>query len=123
MPYSLTGLASIGTFVKSPRMPRKRSAITNGTSRARNSIELAISPPTSSKRQSSTKSVSSTKRKSERPLVKPSLQRAASALLEGVEDTEASPDEGQSQNPDLVERDQAAQERLPVVNSEILPLP
>lgn len=43
--------------------------------------------------------------------------------MEAPGDREASPDEGESQNPDLDSSDQATQPRKPSVNSDILPLP
>jgi UV DNA damage endonuclease len=106
-----------------------RSAVQNGSTAANMSMK-AISPTPSSprlkptKRQSSTRTVSGTKRKALSLSPTPVLKRAASsAVQEAVEDREASLDEGESQNPELDDGEQATQKRQPVVNSDILPLP
>lgn len=110
-------------------MPRKRSAFQNGSATAdmaTKAISPIPSPPQSksAKRQSSTTAISGAKRKAPSQSPKPVLKRAASsAVLEAVEDREASPDEGESQNPELDDGDQATQKRRPAVNSDILPLP
>jgi hypothetical protein len=107
-------------------MPRNRSAVQNGStespatkfSKIRTTSAPRQTPP---KTQSSTESISGTKRKISNPSPKPKLKRASSsAVLEAAEDKEATPDEGESQNPYL---DNSNQARLPAVNSDILPLP
>jgi UV DNA damage endonuclease len=76
---------------------------------------------TPQKTQSSNKSISGSKRKISNPSPTSKLKRvASSAVLEAPEDKEASLDEGETS---LENGDQAAQARLPAVNSEILPLP
>lgn len=93
-------------------MPRKWSLVLNDSN-------TKLPPPiTPAKRQSSTKRTLGAKRKA---LPKLTLKRpASSAGLEAPEDGEASPDEGELQNPEL---DDATQARQPAINSDILPLP
>ena len=111
-------------------MPRKRSAVQNGSISTSVSTKEAIlpipSPPPSKppKRQSSARTLSGIKRKASNPASMPPLKRAtSSAILEATEDRGASPDEGESRNPELDEGDQATQKRQPAVKSDILPLP
>jgi UV DNA damage endonuclease len=115
-------------IIRVPRlstMPRKR-ALANGA------VENAPPPkptsptsrPSPSPMHKASRSVSGTKRKASPSTESPPLNRnISSAVLEAAEAREASPDEGDSQNPDLDSSDQATQARQPAVNSEILPLP
>jgi len=116
-------------------MPRRR-AIANGaieatpatkppasetSPKANHAVSTIPAPPS---RKLSSRNASGTKRKASPPTDSPTLKRnISSAVIEAAEAREASPDEGESQNPDLDSSDQATQPRQPAVNSDILPLP
>jgi hypothetical protein len=118
-------------LLKLAAMTQKRSAIQKGAIHARPSKPARVLSPTPSpplekfsKRQYSTRVISGTKRKASTSSPAPAFKRAASSMvLEAAEDRETSPDEGESQNSELDDRDEATQKRLPAVNSDILPLP
>jgi hypothetical protein len=110
-------------------MARKRVLIPNGVAVSTTAETAAITPPPSlpnlpAKRKISTRTTSGTKHKpSPTSPEAVSVKQLSSTFLEAPEDREASPDEGESQNPDLDDGDQAAQARQPAVNSDILPIP
>lgn len=100
-------------------MPQKRKAVSNSSNNApatklqirASSLSPPVIPP---KRQSSTKSISRTKREA---LPKTNLKRVTSSAVLEVSD------EGESQNPEFDDGDQSSQTRQPAVNSDVLPLP
>jgi hypothetical protein len=107
------------TSTRQPHTSRQKSIVASTSSVS----ELAPSPVIPSKRQLSI--TSETKRKA-RNSAPAALKRAASTtVLDAVVGSvrQASPDEGESQNPDLDDAGQAIQPRQPAVNSDILPLP
>ena len=124
-----------GALIRTARfstMPQKRAVANSAAvkislsskpvSTTRNAI--ATMPPLPPARKTPARRFSGTKRKA-LPLTElpASKRNASSAVIEAAEAREASPDEGESQNPDLDSSDQATQPRQPAVNSNILPLP
>ena len=112
-------------------MARKRILIPNGVAVSTTAEMSTVTPPPPpslpnppAKRKISTRTTSGTKRRTS--LISPepvSVKRLSSTVIEAPQDREASPDEGESQNPDLDDGDHAAQARQPAVNSDILPIP
>jgi UV DNA damage endonuclease len=80
-------------------------------------------PSPQPKSKPSSRNISGTKRKSSSISTEEPVQNLSSTVIEAPEAREASPDEAESQNPDLDDGDQAAQTRQPAVNSDVLPIP